>query len=101
LQQFGTAVWARINGRDPTTVSDDENSSQVGGHGGKAAVTAKIEDTPQIREARKQLNDLNSELYVTETAHTKLLNSGTYWNRKQGRVAHMKQLLTSPSPALW
>lgn len=79
LQQFGTAVWARINGQDPASISEeDENSNKLGGHGEKPAVTAKIEDTPDIKEARKKLNDLEKELYATETAHTKLLNSGTF-----------------------
>lgn len=78
LQQFGTAVWARINGRDPSSVSQDvtDGSNHVGGHGEKAAVTAKIEDTPQILEARKKLNELDNELAKMENAHRKLLNSG-------------------------
>ena len=83
LRSFGTAVWARINGRDPTSVSDDDDGDDkaVGHHAAKA-VTAKVEDTPQILEARKTLNALESELGKMEKAHTRLLSSGKVFLRK-------------------
>ena len=79
LQMFGTAVWARINGRDPSSVSEDEEGDQgAGGHQGtEKAVTAKIEDTPQIVEARKILREMEGELMAMEREHTKLLRTGT------------------------
>jgi len=84
LQKFGTAVWARINGRDPTAVSEDDHDENgvanrgAGGHGQEKAVTAKIEDTPQIVEARKTLSELEREYRSMEREHTKLLSSGRY-----------------------
>lgn len=78
LQLFGTAVWARINGRDPTSVMDEDeadNNSVAGHHGSDKAVTAKIEDTPQIVEARKVLNEIESKLQAMEREHTKLLRT--------------------------
>ena len=63
LQMFGTAVWARINGQDPASVKEDdadgENNAAGGNHGhGDKAVTAKIEDTAQIVEARSILTEM-------------------------------------------
>ncbi|CAB9506646.1 Leucine zipper-ef-hand containing transmembrane protein [Seminavis robusta] len=78
LQKFGTAVWARINGRDPQTVTDDEDddtNASGGHHGPEKAVTAKIEDTPQIREARTTLTSSETDLRSMEVAHTKLLRT--------------------------
>lgn len=77
LQMFGTAVWARINGRDPSSVSEDEESDQGAGghHGTEKAVTAKIEDTPQIAEARKVLREMENELMEMEREHTTLLRT--------------------------
>jgi hypothetical protein len=77
LKSFGTAVWARINGRDPQTVDPDDAGTGVGHHGGQEkAVTAKIEDTPQIVEARKVLTASENALKSMELAHTKLLRTG-------------------------
>lgn len=78
LQKFGSAVWSRINGQNPLALDDDENGEGAaggGGHGGEKAVTAKIEDTPQIVEARKTLTELEKALRSAEVAHTKLLSS--------------------------
>ena len=84
LQKFGTAVWARINGREPSSAVSDNGDDDGNGddltsnhHPKPQAVTAKIEDTPQIVEARKTLTALEVELRQLEKAHTKLLSSGT------------------------
>ena len=79
LKQFGTAVWARINGQDPSKV-DEEDSSSPGentgeGHG-KPPVTAKIEDTPAILEARETLDTLSEKYKALQRKHTALLSSG-------------------------
>jgi len=74
LQNFGTAVWARINGQNPEFV--DESVVVVEDHAPKA-VTVKIEETDAIREERAALNVLQLEYGEMEVAHTALLNSGT------------------------
>lgn len=82
LRKFGGAVWARINGQTPGDVSDDdddddENSkSMAHQQHTKPAVTAKIEETPEIRETREQLKKLQDDLKELEKSHTALLNSG-------------------------
>jgi len=87
LKKFGGAVWARINGQTPDDLEeeagdDDESSSKevenVGGGAdhSKPAVTAKIEDTPAIQEARNELVRLKNELKEDEKAHTTLVASG-------------------------
>jgi hypothetical protein len=74
LGKFGTAVWARINGRDPESI--DADTVVEGGIEHKPkAVMAKIEDTQQIKEARERLGTLSEELSQMERAHTALLNS--------------------------
>jgi hypothetical protein len=91
LRKFGTAVWARINGRDPDFVDnaeDDENTLfkfEAAGsdlsnaldifHGGNKEVTAKIEDTPQIRQARRRLETLQQEYRAQDQSHNALLTS--------------------------
>jgi hypothetical protein len=80
LKEFGNAVWARINGQNADDISDDDDGVDAtqrnhGGHD-KPAVTVKIEDTPEIREARDVLNDLRQRLSNLQTSHTALLNSG-------------------------
>lgn len=90
LRKFGGAVWARINGQDPVQLSEDEeeeDGSQTkprgvskveqtgGGHSQKPAVTAKIEDTPAIREARDELNRLQELLKEQSKNHALLLRS--------------------------
>jgi len=72
LRNFGSAVWARINGRDPETVNDDESSSS---HGKKPAVTAEIVETTEIKDARGKKVELEAELAQLEVQHTALLNS--------------------------
>lgn len=88
LKQFGSAVWARINGQTPDDLgddSDDENTSKEGGgaksshgHHSKPAVTAKIVDTPAIKEARTKLSQLREDLKGKEKSHTALVQSGKY-----------------------
>lgn len=82
LRQFGTAVWARINGRDADAVHENGetsiNGTEKGGHDNSSpskAVTVKIVETQQIIDARKQLEILNSQLVQMEKEHYKLLNS--------------------------
>lgn len=93
LRKFGGAVWARINGQTPDDLDGDEEEEQSGqgtrkvtGHGAshgtekKAAVIAKIEETAAIQTARKELNELQSQLREMEKAHTALLASGKSWH---------------------
>mmetsp|Transcript_37462 Transcript_37462/g.89755 ORF Transcript_37462/g.89755 Transcript_37462/m.89755 type:complete len:669 (+) Transcript_37462:154-2160(+) len=76
LKKFGSAVWSRINGRDPEEGGDDgEVSSADEFHSSGKAVTAKIPETVAIREKKDQLDRLKKELNEMETEHTKLLNS--------------------------
>jgi hypothetical protein len=88
LKQFGSAVWARINGQTPTALDETESEEEgkvsgasAGGHAEKPAVTAKIEDTPAISEARDKLNRLSEGLKEKQSAHTALLSSGTLYAR--------------------
>lgn len=78
LRKFGGAVWARINGQTPDDLGDEDENETPGGdvHETKPAVTAKIEDTPTIQEARKKLVSLQDELKGKERAHTALVESG-------------------------
>lgn len=79
LKKFGSAVWSRINGQDPETNGEGEEDTAASGgdvlHSHTKAVTAKIEETPAIREKRDELDRLVKELQRMEVAHTKLLNS--------------------------
>jgi hypothetical protein len=88
LRKFGGAVWARINGQTPDDLEEVEGeleqeprkkSSPIGTEK-KAAVTAKIEETVAIQDARKELNRLQDQLKEMEKAHTALLASGTGGN---------------------
>lgn len=72
LRKFGTAVWARINGRDPDSVDSTETAV---GENRKDVVAAKIIETPQIKQARRRLHDLQSLLNEKESQHLALLNS--------------------------
>jgi len=74
LSKFGTAVWARINGRDPESI-DDSNGIVHGAGDRPKVVTARIEETPQIKEAREKLDDLTDELNEMESSHIALLSS--------------------------
>jgi hypothetical protein len=80
LKKFGGAVWARINGQTPDDLPGDDDSESIpkkgDGHGETPAVTAKIEDTPSIREAREELNRLQRDLQRETRAHKQLLSSG-------------------------
>lgn len=78
LKKFGSAVWSRINGQEPSVNGDDDDDSSSESedfHTPLKAVTAKIADTDAIREKRAQLDDLVNELYQMDKEHTKLLNS--------------------------
>lgn len=80
LKKFGKSVWARINGQDPDSAIDNDSSSSSSmpeekEEERKAAVTAKIKDTPEIQNARLLLTDLKDSLKEAETSHTALLNS--------------------------
>jgi hypothetical protein len=74
LQNFGTAVWARINGQNPEFLSEDEDAAVKEEHGPKA-VTVKIEETDDIRAQRAALDSLKVEYDEMEQEHTALLNS--------------------------
>ena len=104
LRKFGTAVWARINGRetdsmdDPSSSDDDDddinhhhsnssaiaimknnnnsnnNTLQLHGTSSKP-VTAKIVETKEIIAARESLYALRDQLSTMERDHYKLLNS--------------------------
>jgi len=99
LRKFGGAVWARINGQTPDDLgeeTDDETASKGEvAHQTKPAVTAKIEDTPAIQEARQKLAGLQKELKEKEKAHTALVESGISAGQA---VANVK--LASVGPAL-
>ncbi len=79
LQNFGTAVWARINGQNPEFLSEDEDAAVKEEHGPKA-VTVKIEETDDIRAQRAALDSLKVEYDEMEQEHTALLNSGVCIN---------------------
>jgi hypothetical protein len=78
LRLFGGAVWARINGRTPEQVEeaegDDGTAAASVGHA-PARVTARVIETPQIKEARQELSTLSSCLDGMQSNHTALLNS--------------------------
>lgn len=75
LKLFGTAVWARINGQDPTAVSEGRIMESHSEHDTKAAVTAKIQETAAIREEREKLQTMQRDLSEVEDLHTALLAS--------------------------
>lgn len=79
LQNFGAAVWARINGQDPTSLeeNDDVDETETAATDAKKpTVVAKIEETEVIRELKTQLDQSQAELQAMETKHLALLNSG-------------------------
>lgn len=81
LKNFGTAVWARINGRDPEefAAQDDEVRDEKAlptlAKKDRPAVTAKIEETEGIRREKELLDKLESEYKNMEREHLALLNS--------------------------
>ena len=79
LQNFGTAVWARINGQNPEFLSEDEDVAVKEEHGPKAVIV-KIQETDDIRAQRAALYALEVEYGEMEQEHTALLNSGVYLN---------------------
>jgi hypothetical protein len=92
LRKFGSAVWARINGQNPTVLGEEEeeDEKEKGGKkkGGKTAdskavehapperVTARIEDTAEILEARERLAQMEATFKDMQVSHTALLASG-------------------------
>jgi hypothetical protein len=81
LRKFGTAVWARINGLDPESIGENGQDEGVGNghsldnHSPNKVVTAKIEETAEIKAAKEKLDELNRELSNMERQHVNLLNS--------------------------
>mmetsp|Transcript_431 Transcript_431/g.664 ORF Transcript_431/g.664 Transcript_431/m.664 type:complete len:629 (-) Transcript_431:84-1970(-) len=95
LKNFGTAVWARINGRDPEQVKAEEEEETGTVEEGeetdtakeveekkakkekkeRPAVTAKIEETEAIRKEKELLTIRESEYTEMERDHLALLNS--------------------------
>lgn len=77
LKQFGSSVWARINGQDPESIDEDsiESGNPAGHHADDKQVTAKIKETDAIRELKEKMDDLKEELAKMEKGHTSLLNS--------------------------
>ena len=90
LRKFGTAVWARINGREPESLEEEQQQ-----HAEPPAkeVTAKIVETPQIIQARERLADLKKELKEQESSHLALLNSAI---RAGQAVANVKLAALEP-----
>jgi predicted DNA binding CopG/RHH family protein len=76
LAMFGTSVWARINGRDPETVQNQQQDPLKEADAEKAKeVIAKINETPRIQEERAKLDALKTELREMEDNHISLLSS--------------------------
>jgi hypothetical protein len=109
LRKFGTAVWARINGRDPETVAPPEENEEddstnawqemlhsvtrpMASNAAKP-VTAMIEDTPQIRQARGRLTALREEYQAMTARHTTLLTSAL----QEGQVVANVNLAAVPA----
>jgi len=77
LKQFGSAVWARINGMDPQNLSDDDNlSDNIAAHAQESdKVTAKIIETEAIKQMKAKLDSLTQQLKNMEKDHKALLIS--------------------------
>lgn len=75
LKNFGTAVWARINGRDPEELVNGTNGTAVKKQIERPAVMAKIEETEEIRREKELLDRLESEYKAMDNEHLSLLNS--------------------------
>jgi hypothetical protein len=93
LRKFGSAVWARINGQNPTVLGEEDeelDEREKGGEkkGGKKSdrkavehapperVTARIEDTAEILEARQRLAQMEATFKDMQASHMALLASG-------------------------
>jgi hypothetical protein len=97
LRKFGTAVWARINGRESMDHHAASNETEINAgaanHGPKE-VTAKIVETPEIIEARQRLSILRKQFKEMEKEHYNLLNSVI----SQGQaVANVKLATLAPN----
>lgn len=99
MKKFGTAVWARINGRDPESLDGEQRNPQNANIGSSAVidaeiesatgaavvgevrevekptVTAKIEETPEIIRARQRLEILTADLAKMEADYIALISS--------------------------
>jgi hypothetical protein len=81
LRKFGTAVWARINGRDPQSIDGDGGSHDIAHHAASShgtepkSVTARVEETPEIQKARAELQERKLQLATMEKEHVALLSS--------------------------
>mmetsp|Transcript_15503 Transcript_15503/g.17883 ORF Transcript_15503/g.17883 Transcript_15503/m.17883 type:complete len:627 (+) Transcript_15503:206-2086(+) len=78
IKNFGTAVWARINGRDPVELSDEteiDGQNSDGRKDDRKQVTAKIDETDSIRKEKEKLNELEGSLKNMEKENDVLLNS--------------------------
>lgn len=82
LRKFGLAVWQRINGRDWGGFGDDSEISSNTENGATTAdthkptsVTAKVTETPEIENARKELERLQDYLQRKDKEHYRLLDS--------------------------
>jgi hypothetical protein len=75
LKEFGTSVWARINGQDPDFIDEDAVNAASSGESHKNQVTVKIVETEAIKDKKETLDLLKSELERMEKEHTALLNS--------------------------
>ena len=81
LRKFGTAVWARINGQEPTSLdqeNEEDDDKPAESHQHDDEVTAKIQDTPEIRLKRAQLAITSEQLREQQETHSKLLSSGEF-----------------------
>ena len=81
LRKFGTAVWARINGQEPTSLdqeNEEDDDKPAESHQHDDEVTAKIQDTPEIRRKRAQLAIISEQLREQQEIHSKLLSSGMF-----------------------
>jgi hypothetical protein len=82
LRNFGTAVWARINGQNPEFGLEDNlqavEEQGLAQHGGSSPkpVTVKIEETDEIKRDKALLDLRRAELRDLEVKHFALLNSG-------------------------
>jgi len=100
LKEFGSDVWARINGMDPINLSDDDddndNLSDTMAHAphDNEKVTAKIIETEAIKEMKAKLDALSKELESMEKDHKALLISAV---SQKSAVANINLATIDPS----
>lgn len=79
LSNFGTAVWARINGQNPESIVSEDAMVEHNDHVDSTTqkvVTVDIQETDAIRKEKATLDLRILELQDLEMKHTALLNSG-------------------------